>query len=68
MNQEAAEYKTATTTNSVLKEEIASEEVEEEKDGERILRAAALFNMPAACNVEISFMCFGRGVPESKAR
>lgn len=26
------------------------------------------FNMLAACNVEISFMRFGRGMPESKAR
>lgn len=24
--------------------------------------------MPAACTVEISFMCFGRGMPESTAR
>ncbi len=39
-----------------------------EQEGDKDVSEQRHFNMPAACNVEISFMCFGRRVPESKAR
>lgn len=44
-----------------------SDERESGKEGEGVSEQWH-FNMLAACNVEISFMRFGRGVPESKAR
>lgn len=47
-----------------MRERVRNREREREKD----VLEQRLFNMLAACNVEISFMRFGRGVPESKAR
>lgn len=41
---------------------------EGEKGSENDVLEQQHFNMLAACNVEISFMRSGRGMPESRAR
>lgn len=62
------EYRALTVISEILEGGIKGGSGKEREGRKKDVLQRRQFNMLAACNVEISFMRFGRGAPESRAR